>query len=162
MGDKVVLTPTRMISRSKLFTNTRIPRLFTLPKETETYLHEAGAIDDVYSDHGKAAIWKAKKLKLRYKGDYKKLVKDKWNDKTMNGKFPKYLDKDYVDTELSFKWMKYTGLKGGTEGLIIAAQDQSLNTRYYSTHISKQGTTETCIMCHNQPDTVEHIISGCQ
>ena len=24
----------------------------------------------------------------------------------MHGKFPKYFDKDHVDVELSFKWMK--------------------------------------------------------
>ena len=49
-----------------------------------------------------------------------------------------------VDVELSFQWMKHTGLKGETEGLITAAQDQALNTRYYSKHITKQGTTDRC------------------
>ena len=29
----------------------------------------------------------------------------------MHGKFPNYLDKDHVDVELSFKWIKHTGLK---------------------------------------------------
>ena len=58
--------------------------------------------------------------------------------------------------------MKHTGLKGETEGLITAAQDQALNTRYYSKHIIKQGTTDRCRMCHTKPETVEHIISGCQ
>ena len=63
---------------------------------------------------------------------------------------------------LSFQGMKYTGLKGETEGLITAAQDQALNTRYYSKHIIKQGSTDRCRMCHTQVETVEHIISGCQ
>ena len=58
--------------------------------------------------------------------------------------------------------MKYTGLKGETEGLITAAQDQALNTRYYSKHIIKQGSTDRCRMCDTQAETVEHIISGCQ
>ena len=81
------------------------------------------------SDHGKAATWKTKKLKIKYKEDYKKLVNNKLKGKAMHGKFPTYLDKDYVDTDLSFQWMKYTGLKVETEGLITVAQDQSLNTR---------------------------------
>ena len=42
--------------------------------------------------------------------------------------------------------MKHTGLKGETEGLITAAQDQALNIRYYSKHITKQGTTDRCRM----------------
>ena len=76
--------------------------------------------------------------------------------------FPKYLDKDHIDMQLSFEWMKHAGLKGETEGLITAAQDQALNTRYYSKHIIKQGSTDKCRMCNSQPETVEHIISGCQ
>ena len=80
----------------------------------------------------------------------------------MHGKFPNYLDKDHVDVELSFEWIKHTGCKGETEGLITAAQDQALNTRYYSKHIIKQGTTDGCRTYHTQPEIVEHIISGCQ
>ena len=76
-------------------------------------------------------------------------MRGKWKEKTMHGKFPNYLDKDHVDVELSFKWMKHTGLKGET-GLITAAQDQALNTRYYSKHIIKQGTTDTECAIHSQ------------
>ena len=65
------------------------------------------------------------------------MVRDKWKAKARHGKFPNYLDKDHMDAELSFEWMKHNGLKGETEGLITAAQDQTLNTRYYSKHIIK-------------------------
>ena len=57
----------------------------------------------------------------------------------MHGELPKYLEKDHVDQEMSFQWMKYTGLKGETEELITAAQDQALNTRYYSKHVPYTG-----------------------
>ena len=62
----------------------------------------------------------------------------------MYRKFPNYLDKDHVDVELSFEWMKHTGLKGETEGLITAAQDQALNTRYNSKmhHQAKEPQTD--------------------
>ena len=111
--------------------------LHSVPKEAEKCLTEAGTMHDMINDHGKTATWKAKQLKLKYKEDLKKMVRDKWKEKAMYGKFPNNLDKDHVDVELSFKWMKHTGLKGETEGLITAAQDQALNTRYYSTHITK-------------------------
>ena len=136
--------------------------LHSIPKEAEAYLTEAGTKDLVTNDLPKSATWKAKKLKLKYKEDVNKLVKDRWKEKAMHGKLPKYLEKDHVDQEMSFQWMKYTGLKGETEGLITAAQDQALNTRYYSKHIIKQGSTDRCRMCHTQAETVEHIISGCQ
>ena len=55
------------------------------------------------NDHGKTATWKAKQLKLKYKEDFKKMVRDKWKEKVMHGKFPNCLDKDHVGIELSFK-----------------------------------------------------------
>ena len=116
--------------------------LHPVPMEAKKYLTEAGTIDDMTNDHGKTATWKAKQLKLKYKEDFKRMVRDKWMEKAMYGEFPNYLDKDHVDVELSFQWMKHTGLKGETEGLITAAQDQALNTRYYSKHIIKQGTMD--------------------
>ena len=136
--------------------------LHSIPKEAEAYLTEAGTKDLITNDLPKSATWKAKKLKLKYKEDVNKLVKDRWKEKAMHGKLPKYLEKDHVDQEMSFQWMKYTGLKGETEGLITAAQDQALNTRYYSKHIIKQGSTDRCRMYHTQAETEEHIISGCQ
>ena len=88
--------------------------LHSVPKEAEKYLTEAGTTDDMTNDHGKTATWKTKQLKLKYKEDFKKMVRDKWREKAMHGKLPNYLDKDHVDVELSFKWMKYTGLKWET------------------------------------------------
>ena len=135
--------------------------LHSIPKEAEAYLTEAGTKDLITNDFPKSATWKAKKLKLNYKEDVNKLVKDRWKEKAMHGKLPKYLEEDHVDQEMSFQWMKYTGLKGETEGLITAAQHQALNTRYYNKHVIKQGSTDRCRMCYTQAETVEHI-SGCQ
>ena len=65
--------------------------LHSVPKEAEKYLTEAGTTDDKTNDHGKTAIWKAKQLKLKYKEDFKKMVRDKWKEKPCM-EFPNYLD----------------------------------------------------------------------
>ena len=57
--------------------------------------------------------------------------------------------------------MKHSGLKGETESLIIAAQDQAIRTRWQSKHIHHQSPTDKCRMCNEQPETVSHIIAGC-
>ena len=82
--------------------------LHSIPKEAEAYLTEAGSKDLITNDLPKPATWKAKKLKLKYKEDIKKLVRDRWKEKAMHGKLPKYmyLEKDHVDQEMSFQWMK--------------------------------------------------------
>ena len=133
--------------------------LHSIPKEAEVYLTEAGTKDLITNDISKSATWKTEKLNNE---DINKLVRNRWKEKAMHGKLPKYLEKDHVDQEMSFQWMRYTGLKGETEGLITAAQDQVLNARYYSKHIIKQGSTDRCRMYHTQAESVEHIISGCQ
>ena len=84
--------------------------LHSVSKEAEKYLTEAGITHDMTNDHGKTATWKAKQLKLKYKEDFKKMVRDKWKEKSHVWKVPNYLDKDHVDVELSFKWMKHNGL----------------------------------------------------
>ena len=97
--------------------------LHSIPKEAEAYLTEAGTNYLITNDLPKSATWKAKKLKLKYKEDINKLVRDRWKEKAMHGKLPKYLEKDHVYQEMSVQWKKYTGLKRETEGLITAAQD---------------------------------------
>ena len=51
--------------------------LHFVPKKAEKYLAEAGTTDDMTNDHGKTATWKAKQLKLKYKEDFKKMVRDR-------------------------------------------------------------------------------------
>ena len=58
--------------------------LHSVPKEAEKYLHEAGTTDDMTNAHGKIATWKAKQVKLKYKEDFKKMVRDKWKENAMH------------------------------------------------------------------------------
>ena len=51
--------------------------LHSVPKEAEKYLHEAITTNDLTNDHGKTATSKAKQLKLKYKEDFKKMVRNK-------------------------------------------------------------------------------------
>ena len=59
------------------------------------------------------------------------------------------------------KWLTSVGLKAETEGLIIAAQDQSLATRLYHSNIIKHGTNPLCRMCGKLDESVDHVIAGC-
>ena len=138
-----------------------IKALHSIPKQAEKYLTEQGTEDHIGDDYITTATSKAKMLKNKYKAEYQELVKTSWKAKAMHGRLPEYLENPTIDMEQSFQWMKHTGLKGETEGLIIAAQDQALKTRYYAKHIMKQGDTDKCRMCHQQPETVEHIMAGC-
>ena len=50
------------------------------------------------------------------------------------------LKKPDVDQNKTNRWLRSTGLKAETKGLLIAAQDQSLAARSYHVRIIKDGT----------------------
>ena len=66
-----------------------------------------------------------------------------------------------VSQSLTHQWLKSSGLKGETEGFIIAAQDQSLPTKNYQTNISKVTKDDKCRLCKNNKETIDHLVSGC-
>ena len=105
--------------------------LYSVSKEATKYLAEAGTSEDT-DTKPLTATKKAKKLKDKYKRDFKKIMKDRWSEKPMHWEFPTHLRKEYIDIQQSFQWMKHSGLKGETEGLITVAQDQALTNSYYN------------------------------
>ena len=66
-----------------------------------------------------------------------------------------------IDETETHKWLKSSGLKSETEGLIIAAQDQSLMTKQYQSEIIKNGANPKCRLCNEYNETIDHIVSGC-
>ena len=60
------------------------------------------------------------------------------------------------------QWLRSKRLKAETEGLILAAQDQSLPTESYFARIVKDARHQSTVrICHKYEETVDHIISGC-
>ena len=67
-------------------------------------------------------------------------IKQKRQRQAMHGQYPLRMKEADVDFKQTNNWLKGTGLKAETEGLIIPAQDQSLATRLYHQKIIKEGT----------------------
>ena len=83
---------------------------------------------------------------------------DKWRWKTLHGKLPETLNK--VSSETS-RWLQTAQLKPPTDALIMAAQDQAINTNWYSHHILKNSSSDKCRLWNEHPETIEHITTGC-
>ena len=56
---------------------------------------------------------------------------------------------------------KAANLPAATEGLVVAAQDQALRTRYYECKILHRDVSPTCRMCSVGLETVDHIVANC-
>ena len=55
----------------------------------------------------------------------------------LHGRYWSRLEENRLDKELTFMWLKSMTLKPSTEGMIMAAQDQSLKTKNYQYAIMK-------------------------
>ena len=71
------------------------------------------------------------------------------------------LKKPFVGKEASCAWLRSAGLKGETESLIMAVQDQTLNTRFHQCKILKKHIDGNCRVCGKAQETVSHIMAGC-
>lgn len=60
----------------------------------------------------------------------------------MRAKYPKRLKDTDVDQQETNQWLRGTGLKGETEGLMIEVQDLSLATRSYHLSTLTAGSAE--------------------
>jgi hypothetical protein len=56
-------------------------------------------------------------------------MKERWEAKRLHGQFPHSLDEGLVDKELSYRGLKFGDIKGETESIIMAAQDQTVNKK---------------------------------
>ena len=67
-----------------------------------------------------------------------------------------------IGEEDTFLWLSRGDLKGETEGEIVAANDQALQTKYHATKMSQTERSSKCRLCTQFDETVEHTISTCQ
>ena len=84
-----------------------------------------------------------------------------WSGKPMHGQYRRLAEQSPVDMKEPFGWLKAANLPGATEGLVVAAQDQSLRARYYEHHILHRYVSPTCRVCSAGLKTVDHIVAGC-
>jgi hypothetical protein len=87
----------------------------------------------------------ANKFKKSFQSETKQIkniitqnLKGTWEEKRVHGQFPRSLDKKLVDKEQSYRWLKFRDIKGETESIIVAAQDQAVSTNYFKRKILKK------------------------
>jgi len=135
-------------------------KLFSTAKEARRYIQELN-IPEVPRKEQEAVTSFAKRTKQESKKWAQKRMKETWEAKPMHGQYPSRVKKADVEQEQTHQWLRSAGLKAETEGMVIAAQDQSLATRSFHHNIIKDGTDPKCRICNQYEETIDHIVSGC-
>jgi hypothetical protein len=76
------------------------------------------------------------------------VLKKKWKNKAMHGQYIRNIDKQLISEVDTFPWLKKRDVKAETESEIVAAQYQTLQTKYYATEILNTETDSKCRLCH--------------
>ena len=94
-----------------------------------------------------------------YRKKTSKLQMEEWQSKPMHGQFLK-LTKGLSSND-TWQWFQRVELKKETEGMIMAAHDQALRTRYIQRAIDGTNISPKCRKCNQKNETINHIASEC-
>ena len=133
---------------------------YSIKKYSDKFKKELN-VKEIARKNNESVTKLAKRVKQHAKSQALYNIKQKWESKVMHGQYPSRIKEADVDFKQTNNWLKGTGLKAETEGLIIAAQDQSLATRLYHHKIIKDGTSPLCRLCNRCDESIDHILSGC-
>ena len=98
-------------------------------------------------------------LKAEFKVEQKEERKEKWANRFMHGQFTRQI-KEFASKK-SWQWLKRGCLKRQTESLLIAAQDQALETNYHKARIERRRESAKCRICKEKAETVTYLVSEC-
>ena len=162
LGLKQYLESSKEWLLNSVYQHQKAKKLFSITKDDKKFATEIKLTKpDRSFPETYTPVEKAKAIKLKAKALLQKGLKEKWEDKNLHGQFAKRINQENISKNLSNQWLQSSGLKGETEGLIMAAQDQSLPTRNYQTNITKQQTDDMCRLCKSKKETIDHLICGC-
>jgi hypothetical protein len=134
-------------------------KMKSIPKVAEKIIADTN-LEELNAVTGIPTI-EAKRLKELLRCAIADKRKQRFEEKPLHGQFFVNLRKENIDSKQSLAWLRSSGLKGETESLIIAAQDQSLPTRYYQKNILHQHVNSKCRLCKTFEETTHHILAGC-
>ena len=85
--------------------------------------------------------------------------KQKWERKQLYGRFKRLINN--ISHQKNWTWLRKGNLKGETESLLIAAQDNAIRTNHIKARIDKTQQNSKCRLCGDRDETINHIISEC-
>ena len=134
-------------------------RSHSIVKESRKFSQELDIENENMQNMSPTVTAKHRKQKAKKIGQEK--LESWWHEKPLHGQFAARSKHADVDEAATHQWLRSSGLKGETEGFILAAQDQSLFTRNYQANILHNGTDPKCRFCEDKVETIDHLVSGC-
>ena len=134
--------------------------LFSITKRAEKFVENL-TIDLPKNFEEKPLLRQAQIMAEKAKCSIHKQRYDTCSEKPQHGIFFKLLENPTVSRKLSIAWLDKAHLSPQSELYIMAAQELALFTRWHERHILKKQIDDKCRVCHAKPQSMSHILSGC-
>ena len=121
----------------------------------ENYVQQS---DELLHASVRAAVKESETVK-EFKKRRKEERRTELKEKALHGQF--FRQTQECRDEETWRWLKAGELEKETEGLLMAAQTQSLRTNAIKAKIDKSQDDPNCRMCKQSEETVCHITSQC-
>ena len=142
------------------YTRVDLKGLFSVQKKAEKFL------DGITLDHSDKFYAKPllNQARVVSKAVRDVILNDRlecWRSKPQHGAYLRLLVEHGLNIKNSLGWLNKIHLDGHSEAYVCAAQELALFTRYHEMHIVKTRNDDLCRICQKQPETIFHILSGC-
>lgn len=129
----------------------------------ERAARDLGLVFDISRDEPDSITnMEASRLKAHIKMTESNMLIRKHVDKPLHGQFFRNVQQKDLSTQLTFSFLKSSGLKSETEGFIFACQDGVINTLAYRLNVMRQNIVNiTCRACKGHAETLMHLLSAC-
>ena len=134
--------------------------LFSICKRAEKFT-EGLSLSLPNNLNDRSVIKQAKVIAGKAKCAFQKQRYDACLNKPQHGVYFKLLEDTTISKKGSLSWMAKAHMSPQSEAYIFAAQELALFTHWHERHILKKSTSDLCRVCQNRPETISHILSGC-
>ena len=133
---------------------------FSISKRAEKFIEHL-TIDLPKSFDDKPLLRQAQIVAEKAKISIQKQRYDTCMAKPQHGVFFRLLEDPSISKKLSLSWLEKAHMSPQSEAYIMAAQELALFTRWHERNILKKQVDDKCRVCHAKPETMSHILAGC-
>ena len=134
--------------------------LFSITKRADKYTENL-TLEVPKNFKDKPLLRQAQIMSESAKVSLQKLRHKTCTEKPQHGNYYKLLEEKSVSKKLSLAWLERVHMSPQSEAYIFAAQELALFTRWHERHILKKINDDNCRICKTKPETMSHILSGC-
>src|SRR5215469_9626870 len=140
-----------------------MPSTISISKKKQDYLDSSEIrIPQNVQWEERTGKMKVKYLKERFKEKRENKHITQWKQQVTAKDYREILELPYIDKEKSVAMFCRGTLRAEEERMIRAAQDKTVRTKWQRKHIEKENISDLCRICNHYPETIPHIIAGCE